>query len=125
MEYILQKSVRSKLLLTVTIGLPTSGTSTLLQQMLNTSDITTSKGLHMRHAVLFEDSVKDEGLFVVLNSPKEVAEDMFLYCFSKFLITKQLTLSEKLIKSSTPSFSNSKVKDTFLKRIAQLHQTIN
>ncbi len=125
MEYILQKSVRSKLLLTVTIGLPNSGTSTLLQQMLNTSDITTSKGLHMRHAVLFKDSVKDEGLFVVLNSPKEVAEDMFLYCFSKFLITKQLTLSKKLIKSSTPSFSNSKVKDTFLQRIAQLHETMN
>ena len=96
--------------------MPHSGTSTLLHQMLHCSqkDYPISKGLDVFSTVLFKDSIRDDGHFVILNKSEDEPNAMLLYSLSKFLLTKQLKLLPEVCQSEVPEFRNDEVKKQFL-----------
>lgn len=88
------RSVRVKLLFTVMVGLPYSGTTSLLMKLLkrNQGMVDDLNGLNVYESVLFKDSVSGHNDLQEITDIDDKKNAMLLLSLAKFLITKHYNM---------------------------------
>ena len=90
-----KRSIRIKCLLTVMIGLPNSGTSSILMGLLKRgSRISDSNGLDIYEAVVLKDYVKGDTELLDLTDHEYRDDAMIILSLAKFLATKHYQLPD-------------------------------
>lgn len=83
------------------IGLPNSGTTTLLMKLLNRQrESGGSNGLDIYETMLFKDSVTGESRLRDITDTEDKNDAMLLFSLAKFLVTKhyKITISEDFLQ---------------------------
>ena len=123
-DIILKKSVRAKLLFVVGAGLPHSGTTSLIEGIVNPITINgqevSPNKLKIYPTAFFKDTVEDDGHLIHFGKEDE-DDGMLLLALAKLLVTKQFVWSAVELESSDELFSKdarvNQYFNTFCKRL--------
>lgn len=120
------RSVRARFLFSFMIGLPNSGTTTLLLKLLNRQmKLKDSNGLDIYETILFKDSVTGESQLQDITDTEDKNDAMLLFSLAKFLVIKhyKITISEESLQKelcNADVFRSEEVNSYFRKVCAKL-----